>query len=205
MPMQISLVTRNSLDQAAQLLGRAFADEPVSVAVYRNFSPKRTTKALTNDFFAELSVCMHRGYPIQLEQDGEILAVAAIYPPGTYPLPVLDGWLLLARSILANGLYDIRNWLGWLAETEKNHPTRQHYYVAYIGVEPVFQGRALGSMLLSHLASRADMERVGCYLESANPRNIPFYQRLGYEILMEKVIIGLPAWFMWRPPNGKNT
>jgi ribosomal protein S18 acetylase RimI-like enzyme len=203
--MQIGPVTRHSLRQAAQLLGRAFVDEPVSAAVYRNFSPSRRTLALTNDFSAELSVCIQRGYPLQLEQDGETLAVAAIYPPGTYPLPVLDGWLLLAKSIFQNGLYDIRNWLRWLAEAEKNHPTSAHYYVAYIGVEPALQGRALGSMLLSHLANRADVDRVGCYLESANPRNLPFYQRFGFEILMEKVVIGLPAWFMWRPPNNKNT
>jgi GNAT superfamily N-acetyltransferase len=202
--MQIRPVTRHSLCQAAQLLGRAFVDEPVSAAVYRNFSPLRRTLALTNDFSAELSVCIQRGYPLQLEQEGEILAVAGIYPPGTYPLPILDGWLLLARSVFRNGLYDIRNWLRWLAEVEKHHPASAHYYLAYIGVEPAVQGRALGSMLLSHLANRADVERVGCYLECADPRNIPFYQHSGYEILMKKVIIGLPAWFMWRQPNSKN-
>lgn len=203
--MQIGPVTRQSLRQAAQLLGRAFVNEPVSAAVYRNFSSLRRTLALTNDFSAELSVCIQRGYPLQVEKDGEILAVAAIYPPGTYPLPALESWLLLARSVFRNGFYDIRNWLRWLAETEKNHPTSAHYYVAFIGVEPAVQGQALGSMLLRHLANRADVERVGCYLESADPHIIPFYQRFGYEILMEKVIIGLPAWFMWRPPNNRNS
>jgi hypothetical protein len=40
---------------------------------------------------------------------------------------------------------------------------------------------------------------VGCYLENANPRNTSFYQRFGFQIVSEKEIIGLPAWFMWRP------
>jgi GNAT superfamily N-acetyltransferase len=203
--MQIGPVTRHSLHQAAQLLGRAFVNEPVSAAIYRNFSPLRRTRALTVDFTAELSVCIHRGYPIQIEQADQIMAVAGIYPPGTYPLPAWDGWLLLARSILGNGLYDIRKWMRWLDAVEKSHPTNPHYYVAYIGVEPEFQGRELGTTLLDHLGYRADAEQVGCYLESADPRNIPFYQRSGYEIIAEKVIIGLPAWFMWRPPGNKST
>jgi ribosomal protein S18 acetylase RimI-like enzyme len=185
------------------LLGRAFVDEPVSVAVYPNFSPIRRTRALTFDFAAELSVCIRRGYPIQLEQGGKIQAVAAIYPPDTYPLPAWKGWLLLIRSFMGNGFYDFRRWMRWLDEVEKGHPTSPHYYVAFVGVDPAFQGRALGSALLSHITHRADVEQVGCYLESANSRTIPFYQRLGFEILAEKVIVGLPAWFMWRPPVRK--
>ena len=203
--MQIGPVTRRSRLQAAQVLGRAFVNEPVSVAIFRNFSPMRRTKALTFDFAAELSICIRRGYPIQLEQGGKILAVATTYPPGTYPLSVWDERLLLARSILRNGLYDIRNWLIWLEEVEKGHPTSSHYYVAYIGVDPAFHGRALGSTLLSHLTHRADAEQVGCYLETADPRTVSFYQRLGFEIIANKIIIGLPVWFMWRPPGSLST
>jgi ribosomal protein S18 acetylase RimI-like enzyme len=201
--MQISPVTRHSYRQAAQVLARAFVDEPVSVAVFQNFSPERRVKALAVDFTAGLLACMRRGYPLQLELEGRIIAAAAIYPPGAYPLPTWDGWVLLAKSILGNGFYDIRSWIRWLDELDKNHPSEPHYYVEYVGVDPGYQGRALGSTLLRHLVDKADEEQVGCYLESANPHNISFYQRLDFQIMKEMVIIGLPTWFMWRPPGNK--
>jgi ribosomal protein S18 acetylase RimI-like enzyme len=199
--MQIHPVTRHSCRQAALVLARAFANEPVSVAVYRNFSPERRVKALLVDFAAELRVCIRRGYPLQLKQEGKVIAVAVIYPPGTYPLPAWEGWLLLAKSILGNGFYDIRSWICWLDEVDKHHPTEPHYYLEYVGVDPEHQGRAVGSTLLRHLVVKGDEEGVGCYLENADPRNTPFYQRLGFRIVAEKEIIGMPAWFMWRPPG----
>jgi ribosomal protein S18 acetylase RimI-like enzyme len=193
--------TRQSYHQAAQVLARAFVDDPVSVACFRNFSPGRRVSALIVDFTAEELVCVRRGYPIQVNDDGKVIAAAVIYPPGSYPLPVVDLWLLLIKSILGNGLYDISPWLRWLAEVDQLHPKEAHYYLEYLGVEPEQQGKAVGSAILQHLINKADREHVGCYLENANQRNIPFYQRFGFQIMSEKEIIGIPSWFMWRPPD----
>ena len=198
---EIIHTTRHSYRQAAQVLGRAFVDDPVSVAVYRNFSPARLVHALTVDFTAELLVCVRKGYPLQVNEDGKVLAAAVIYPPGGYPLPASDQWLLLIKSLLGNGFYNVGGWLRWLSEVDKVHPRDPHYYLEYLGVEPEQQGMGLGSAILRHLTGRADEEKVGCYLENANPRNLPFYQRFGFQIIAEKEIIGTPSWFMWRPPH----
>jgi ribosomal protein S18 acetylase RimI-like enzyme len=193
--------TRQSYRQAAQILARAFVDDPVTVACFQNFSPDRRLNALIVDFTAELLVCLRRGYPLQVNDDGKVIASAVIYPPGAYPLPVWDQWLLLIKSILGNGFYGVSPWMRWLAEVEKLHPTKPHYYLEYLGVEPEQQGKKVGSALLRCLFDKADEEQVGCYLENANPRNIPFYQRCGFQIINEKEIIGIPSWFMWRPPG----
>lgn len=171
MPKEIQPTTRQSYRQAAQVLGRAFVDDPVSVAVYRNFSPDRRVRALTVDFTDELLLCMRKGYPLQVNEDGKVTAAAVIYI-----------------------------WMRWLDEVDKLHPHEPHYYLEYLGVVPEQQGKALGSSILQHIINKADEEHVGCYLENANPRNIPFYQRFGFQIIHEKDIIGIPSWFMWRPP-----
>ena len=193
--------THQSYRQAAQVLGRAFVDDPVSVVVYRNFSPARLVHALTVDFTAELLVCVRKGYPLQVNEDGKVLTAAVIYPPGGYPLPASDQWLMLIKSLLGNGFYNVGGWLRWLNEVDKFHPREPHYYLEYLGVEPELQGKGLGSAILQHLTVKVDEEKVGCYLENANPRNLPFYQRFGFQIIAEKEIIGTPCWFMWRPPH----
>ncbi len=199
--MEIVPTTQQSYRLAAQVLGRAFADEPISKFIYRNFSYEKRVRALTVDFSAELVTCLQKGYPFQVVQDDRILAAALVYPPGTYPLPALDQWTFLVKSVLKNGWYNVKSWVEWLDEVDRVHPRQEHYYLLYIGVEPSFQGRGLGSCLLDHLVIMADKDGVGCYLETASPRSLPFYERAAFKVIGEKQIIGHPTWFMWREPR----
>jgi GNAT superfamily N-acetyltransferase len=198
-PREVVPTTRQSCRQAAQVLGRAFADEPVSVEVLKNFSRERRIQALTNDFADEIYITLSKGYPLQINEDGKVIAAAVVYPPGVYPLSGFKQWELLIKSYVRNGFYDIRGWMKWLNEVEKVHPTLPHYYLAYVGVEPEHQGNGLGSCILRHLVNKADAEGAGCYLENASPRNVPIYEHFGFQVVSHKEIIGIPTWFMWRP------
>jgi ribosomal protein S18 acetylase RimI-like enzyme len=66
---------------------------------------------------------------------------------------------------------------------ESYHPKEPHWYLPLIGVDPAAQGQGLGSALMRHALERIDADRLPAYLESSNPRNIPLYQRHGFEIL----------------------
>lgn len=202
MTIDIQLITPPTCRSAARVLGAAFVDDPVAVASYPGYISNKLVQALTIDFIAELEVCIRRGYPIQVNNNGTVMAAAIIYPPGCYPLPWIDRWMIQLKSIIGNGLYDIRNWLKWLKEVEKYHPKEAHFYLEYLGVDPQHQGMRIGTSLLQHLTAKADAEGVGCYLENASPRNLPFYQRAGFTIQAQKVVIDIPTWFMWRPPHG---
>ena len=65
----------------------------------------------------------------------------------------------------------------------KYHPSEPHWYLPLIGVDPAHQGQGHGDALLTHALQQCDRAHVPAYLESTNPRNIPLYQRHGFEIL----------------------
>lgn len=176
-------------------------NEPVSMLIYRRFSPEGRARALTVDFMAELEISIRKGYPVHVEKDGRVAAAAIIYPPGVYPLPTFDQWTIVIKSILGHGWYDVRSWMRWLNAADRLHPGAAHYYLPCIGVDPDCQGTGLGSAILAHLAAKADQENVGCYLENANPRNLPLYQRFGFQVVNELDVIGIHNWFMWRDPS----
>jgi len=63
------------------------------------------------------------------------------------------------------------------------HPSEPHWYLPLIGVDPIEQGRGCGSALLRNGLARCDADRLPAYLESTNPRNVPFYERFGFEVV----------------------
>jgi GNAT superfamily N-acetyltransferase len=76
-----------------------------------------------------------------------------------------------------------------------------HWYLLVIGVDPSRQGLGLGSRLMKPVLARADQDRVECHLHTE--RNVPFYQRHGFEIAVEGDYpeSGPHFWVMRRRPH----
>lgn len=78
----------------------------------------------------------------------------------------------------------------WTQSIRKRHPKDLHYYLEFIGVDPSHQRKGLGSSILNNIGYIADQRQVGCYLETANPMNLPLYHLFGFKIIDEEEIIG---------------
>ena len=63
------------------------------------------------------------------------------------------------------------------------HPEEPHWYLAMIGVDPARQGRGYGSAILKQSLRSCDEDGVMAYLESSNPKNVPLYERYGFEVM----------------------
>ena len=63
------------------------------------------------------------------------------------------------------------------------HPSEPHWYLPLMGIDPLQQGKGLGSVLMRHALAICDRDLKPAYLESSNLKNVPFYQRHGFELL----------------------
>jgi ribosomal protein S18 acetylase RimI-like enzyme len=63
------------------------------------------------------------------------------------------------------------------------HPREAHWYLPFIGIDPCQQGKGYGAALMKHALDPCDRDRKLAYLESSNPKNIPLYERHGFEVL----------------------
>lgn len=54
-----------------------------------------------------------------------------------------------------------------------------------IAVDPNWIGQGLGTLLMKRALQRCDEQASAAYLESSNPKNIPFYQRHGFKVIGE--------------------
>ena len=71
------------------------------------------------------------------------------------------------------------------ARMEEFHLHEPHWYLPLIAADPARQGQGLGTALMEAAIARIDADGRPAYLESSSPRNVPFYQRFGFEIVGE--------------------
>jgi ribosomal protein S18 acetylase RimI-like enzyme len=89
-----------------------------------------------------------------------------------------------------------------LEEVGAAHPDEPHWFLPAIGVDPAVQGRGAGAALMTRSLERCDAEHAVAYLESSNPRNIDFYERLGFEVVGRMQVGESPVLTaMLRPPR----
>ncbi|HEU0237832.1 MAG TPA: GNAT family N-acetyltransferase [Micromonosporaceae bacterium] len=108
----------------------------------------------------------------------EFAAVSLWMPPGAAPdgdaiVEVLRGSVAPAKHADLFAVLDQMN---------EAHPAFAHWYLPWFGTDPSAQGRGRGSALMTHCLSIVDVEAVPVYLETPNPRTIPFYRRHGFDV-----------------------
>jgi len=86
---------------------------------------------------------------------------------------------------------------------EAARPRSPHYYLSVLGVRPDHQSKGIGASLLLPTLEESDRKGIGAHLETANIRNLPFYERLGFRVQKKVEVSGaaLPFFTMWREPR----
>ena len=87
---------------------------------------------------------------------------------------------LMQRTVSESTLEDFRAVIG---QSGRYRPVEPHWYLPLMGVDPAHQSSGYGSALMKHALKACDHGQKLAFLESTNPRNVPFYQRHGFEVL----------------------
>jgi ribosomal protein S18 acetylase RimI-like enzyme len=89
----------------------------------------------------------------------------------------------LALSVI--GLSNLKKAVTRESSIKKVHPESPIYYLWFIGVEPSQQGNGVGSKLLNEVIQQGLSENRIICLETSTLKNIPWYEKFGFEIYKE--------------------
>jgi GNAT superfamily N-acetyltransferase len=129
---------------------------------------------------------------------GDFEAVALWFPPNVEP----DGNAVMAEVRQSVALDRQMDLIPVLEQMDSAHPTFPHWYLPWFGVDAARQGRGIGSQLLADCLELVDHDHLPAYLESPNPRNIPFYERHGFGVTgASQAGACPPVYSMLRPPR----
>jgi len=88
--------------------------------------------------------------------------------------------LKLALSVI--GLDRVNAVLKREAMIKSNHPKESIAYLWFIGVNPELQGKGVGSSFIQEVIKECERKNRPIYLETSMEKNLPFYQKFGFEI-----------------------
>jgi GNAT superfamily N-acetyltransferase len=193
-----------SQPEAARMLGRAFADDPLFRAIVPQMAdPAARAQALGELFTVMFAVERRSGQPsFGLIRGGHVVAAAvtegALRP--TTLETVMPGLGQAPRLLRAIGIDGAARALSVFRVLARSHPSEPHIYLQAIGVEPAWQRRHLGGTLLDHLRdqARARADVTGVYLETATEINVAYYIARGYEVIGEIHPLGVRMWRMYQ-------
>jgi len=114
-----------------------------------------------------------------VEHGTDFSGVALWLPPGVAPdeaslVSVIQDTVAAARRDAMFSMFE---------QMEAFHPREPHWYLPLIGVDPAHQGKGIGAALLRHVLNACDNQKVLAYLEATSVRNVPLYDRHGFEAL----------------------
>jgi GNAT superfamily N-acetyltransferase len=177
--MAITAAVHSDVDEAVQVLVAAFAEDPITGFLLMTGPgyPDRLAR-----FFAILMrVRITLDMPVLLASGSDGIKGAAMgYTAARpkWPKDLSEEWSDFEESI--PGLVDRMAQYEGIAT--RFTPREPHYYLGVIGVDPKVRGLGVGKRLLTAFCelSAEDQLSGGVYLETAQPSNVPFYQRAGF-------------------------
>jgi GNAT superfamily N-acetyltransferase len=189
----ISPVAKSEQQRAISTVVTAFASDPIA----RWFLPE-PHQYLT--YFPKLVPLMGGGaFEHGSAHCTEDFTAASLWmPPGVHSDAEAMGELAM-KAIPQRDQEKMFTFMGQMGEY---HPTEPHWYLPFIAVDPMHQGKGLGSALLIHALQTSDREQLPAYLEATSPDSRRLYERHGFEALGEIQAADSPPLFpMLRKPR----
>lgn len=194
--MLITAATSSDIEQAVSCLTAAFAEDPLTGFLLQTGPQYRDR--VTQFFSLLLGARIALGMPALVVRGtagihGAVMGYSTARPK--WPREFAEGWDRFEQAI--PGLTDRMAFYDEIAE--KSKPPVPHYYLGVLGVDPTMHGRGLGMRLIKAFCdlSSADPQSEGVFLETANPSNVPFYERAGFAVTGQGSLGSAALWCLF--------
>ena len=186
------------ISAAATVLSRAFLTQPHYLAVWRRQDDVARRKIETVFKTAVLNRPVASGWVARC--DGQIVGVLSMVESPHCQLSAIES-LRLAPGIIPLFGTALPRAMRFESVWTKHDPRQHHWHLGPVGVLPEFQGQGIGSRLMETCCEIIDGRKDAAALDTDRPENVPFYERFGFTVYEEESVLGVPNWFMWRPPH----
>jgi ribosomal protein S18 acetylase RimI-like enzyme len=180
------------IEATVTILADAFVTNPLHVCA---FGPERLDQ---NRLFFRIGLRrMFSGQSFVALSDGEVRGYVH-FNASPYCLPPPEEVPLSTANLLKPLGAAVPQVIKWVSRWCRLDPEEPHGHLGPIGVSPQAQGQGVGTALMGRYLEYLERERLAGYLETDRPNNVGFYEKFGFVVRREEMLIGTPVWYMWR-------
>jgi len=198
--VQIAAARVSDVEQAVTCLVEAFADDP-QMACFFPVEKSLRPEAIRSFFSILMEARLALNMPVLLAvEDGEILGAIMGYDTNRPEWLPEHSRRFVDLETRNEGLVDRLRRADDLMTFYQ--PAKPHYYLGVVGVAEAAQGHGVGQKLIGSFLDMSDADPLsdGTFLETANERNLAFYQRLGFSLAgYGEVDHKTRLWCLYRP------
>ncbi|MCU0652187.1 MAG: GNAT family N-acetyltransferase [Candidatus Omnitrophica bacterium] len=176
------------IEAAAGVFSRAFHNEPLKVLLFPDGKKRDEAGFHFFKFMLRYVILYGEAYAASENMEGAAMWLPSEYAIMTPELMAKAGVeelnVVMGKEFLAKvkPVYDFVEY-----RHTQNAPF-PHWYLAFIGVDPDFQGKGFAGKLIKPMLSRIEAENLPCYLETQIEKNVSIYQHYGFK-LIEKFFV----------------
>ncbi len=191
------------IEEASQVLARAFYDDPMVTWIVPSEEKRKTQLP----WFFRLAATYGDRWGETFTTAGQVQGAAIWLPPKNnitdtvrlIRLGMLGGFFRFGPASFMKFITSLNK----LEHFHKRDVPPEHWYLFVLGVEPERQGKGVGGTIIQPVLERADKDRLPCYLETMKERNVEFYSKHGFEVVVDDTFKDGPRyWTMKREPIG---
>ena len=200
---EITRLAERQIEEAGEMLGRAFFDNPMAVYLL----PAAATRARPLTWMFDRTARYGHLFGEVYTTTGKVDGAAIWLPPGSPPISgervIRAGMAAMSEEMGPEAFQRLMIMKRTMDGLRARDVPEPHWYLWTLGVDPPRQGQGVGGALLQPVLARADEAGQPCYLETDKARNVPFYRKHGFVVLVEGDLPngGMHYWTMKRPPK----
>ena len=196
----VARLTALAIPRVSRMLARAFCHDPMVAYLLPRAEGRER-------YLQRLFRCVLRCGQLYGENHAtspELEGAAVWLPPEAGTGAILKmaraGALLLPFSVGPRFFVRCFKYSEHVSHLRRQHASFPHWFLQLLGVDPEHQKGGCASRLLRSMLERLDREKTPCCLDTANPRNVGFYERFGFRVAAEGGLEGsdVHCWLMVR-------
>lgn len=195
MELEIKPLRKTELDMAVAVLVETFADDKGMMALIQK-EEARYRQKLGSWFKATLKMLFKSSQPLWgVYHKEELLGLAVLSNASFKPAPfVLVQWTWAV--FISCGFTTVKRTMLHDQSRQKYFTAKNQLILEFVALEPHYQGRGIGKLLLKKIQDHSLKVNKSIWLETSKPENVKIFEKSGFKLSNEYSEMGTAYYVM---------